>query len=121
MKRQLDHIELVRRGNVLHEARRYRAALPFFEKSLSQAPRCPVAAYCKANTLHMLDRDAYPILKHLIQLTLAELRDRCESSSPQSLQLDAYYLLFLVTLRHKGLGRRLLDMLGNTCVKDGED
>jgi tetratricopeptide (TPR) repeat protein len=107
MKSKIDHIELVRRGNRLHEARKYSAALPFFERSLKIAPRCPVASYCKANTLHMLDRDgeAYPILKRLVRVSIPELRRRCPHSAPESLHLDAYYLLFLVTLEARGLSR----------------
>jgi tetratricopeptide (TPR) repeat protein len=107
VKAKLNHIELVRCGNRIHEDRKYRAALPYFERALEVAPRCPVAAYCKANTLHMLDRDeeAYAILKRLINASILELRDCCPHCGPESLQLDAYYLLFLVTLRARGFGR----------------
>jgi hypothetical protein len=55
--REVDHEGLIDRGNRLHEARRYAAALPWFDRALLVAPQCPNAIYNRANTLHMLDRD----------------------------------------------------------------
>ena len=102
--RNLDHDVLIRRGLELHEARKYSAALPWFELALLVAPRCPVAMYNQANTLHMLDRDseAEPMLRALIQATPEELHEGCPESQPRSLRLDAHFLLFLVLLYGHG-------------------
>ncbi|MBI3865850.1 MAG: hypothetical protein HY290_28585 [Planctomycetia bacterium] len=103
-----DHIALIRHGNELHEARCYAAALPWLERAHRVAPRCPVAIYDRANTLHMLDRDkeAEPLLRGLLRATVEELRqgcpDSCPDSSPRSLQLDVHFLLFLVLLDSGG-------------------
>ena len=96
----VDHDALIRRGNKLHEARRYAAALPWYEQALLIAPQCPCAIYCRANSLHMLDRDeeAQPLLRTLIQAKPQELRDGCPEAQPRSIQLDAHFLLFLVLL-----------------------
>lgn len=51
MRRRLDHEALVQRGLDLHEARRYAAALPWFDRALAAAPGCPVAEYNWANAL----------------------------------------------------------------------
>jgi tetratricopeptide (TPR) repeat protein len=104
MARRLDHEALVQRGLDLHEARRYAAALPWFDRALAVAPECPVAQYNRANTLHMLDRDreAEPILRRLITASPAQLRRRCATAAARSLQLDARYLLFWVLLGGRG-------------------
>jgi tetratricopeptide (TPR) repeat protein len=105
MGRRLDHEALVQRGLDLHEARRYAAALPWFDRALELSPACPVAQYNRANTLHMLhrDREAEPILRGLIAVSLAELRRRCALAGDlRSLQLDAHYLLFQVLLYGRG-------------------
>src|SRR5437899_2663920 len=96
MRRRLDHEALVKAGLKLHEARRYTRALRYFEKALPVAPECPVAAYNRANTMHMLGRDAeaYLLLRELISVAPVELERRCPHSRPQSLQLDAHLLLF---------------------------
>ncbi len=111
MARRLDHERLVERGLDLHEARRYAAALPWFERALAVAPACPVAQYNRANTLHMLGRDgeAEPILRELVAATLAELRRRCATADARSLQLDAHYLLSLVLLE---AGKSAAEALG---------
>ena len=104
MGRRLDHEALVQCGLDLHEARKYAAALPWFERALALAPDCPVAQYNRANTLHMLDRnrEAEPILRELIAASPAQLRRRCATGDSRSLQLDAHYLLFLVLLGGRG-------------------
>jgi len=104
MKNRVDHQDLVKEGLKLHEARRYASALPYFEKASRLAPDCPVAAYNRANTMHMLGRDleAYVILIELIKAAPAELERRCLYSQPLSLQLDAFYLLFWVVLDIQG-------------------
>ena len=48
-------LSLIDLGLLLHEARQYRDALPFFEEALFA--RCPNAAYNMANTLQMLDEE----------------------------------------------------------------
>jgi hypothetical protein len=65
---------------------------------------CPVVAYNRANTLHMLDRDAeaYQILRDLISVTASELESRCCDMSGRGLQLDCYFLLFHVALHYRG-------------------
>ena len=103
--RRLDHEALVDRGLDLHEARRYAAALPWFDRALAVAPGCPIAEYNRANTLHMLgrDREAEPILRALIAASPDELRRRCATADDlRSVQLDAHYLLFLVLLDGRG-------------------
>ena len=104
MGRRPDHDTMILRGLALHEARRYAAALPYFDRALQLAPDCPVAVYNRANTLHMLDRDeeAYPLLRDLIGASHEELRRRCPGVWPRSLQLDAYMLLFWVVLDYRG-------------------
>lgn len=89
----------------MHEAYKYAAALPWFDRALAVAPECPVAQYNRANTLHMLgrDREAEPILRKLIIVSPADLRRRCPIAQElRSLQLDAHYLLFLVLLEGRG-------------------
>lgn len=110
MGRRLDHEALVQRGLDLHEARRYAAALPWFDRALAVAPTCPVAQYNRANTLHMLDRDeeAEPILRRLIQVSPEHLRRRCSACDPRSLQLDAHWLLFLVLRSSRGISAEAL-------------
>jgi tetratricopeptide (TPR) repeat protein len=104
MGRRLDHESLISRGLELHEARRYTAALPYFERALRLDPDCLVAVYNRANTLHMLGRDeeAYPLLRGLIEVSPEELRRRCPAGDPRGLQLDAYMLLFWVVLHGRG-------------------
>ncbi|HEX8914382.1 MAG TPA: tetratricopeptide repeat protein [Humisphaera sp.] len=104
MARKPDHDSLIRRGLALHEARRYSAALPYFDRALTVAPACPVAAYNRANALHMLDRDreAEPILRGLLAVAPSELHRRCPTSDPRSLQMDACCLLFWVLLHGRG-------------------
>src|SRR6266545_4541417 len=105
MKRRKDHQALVKAGLNLHETRHYARALPYFEKAARLAPDCPVAAYNRANTMHMLGRDAeaYLILRELISVSAAELERRCTNAQPPSLQLDAHFLLFWVVLGSRGL------------------
>src|SRR5437867_1033835 len=105
MKRHKDHQAMVKAGLKLHEARHYARALPLFEDASRLAPDCPVAAYNRANTMHMLGRDAeaYPILRELISVSPAELERRCMNTQPLSLQLDAHFLLFWVVLGIRGL------------------
>jgi tetratricopeptide (TPR) repeat protein len=104
MKWKLDHEDLVRAGLKLHESRRYAGALQYFDKAWHLAPDCPVVAYNRANSLHMLGRgaEAYKILRELISVSPAELGRRCPEASPFSLQLDAYFLLFNVVLHYRG-------------------
>jgi len=104
MKQQLDHEVMVKAGLKLHEARQYSRALQYFNKASRLAPDCPVAAYNRANTMHMLGRDAeaYQILRELISVSPDELERRCQDAHPISLQLDAYFLLFLVGLDYRG-------------------
>jgi hypothetical protein len=63
-----------------------------------------VADYNRANTLHMMGREAeaYAILRELTKLASKELGRRCLNFQASSLQLDAYFLLFWVTLYYKG-------------------
>ena len=98
------HHALLDRGNELHEARQYRAALPWLDRALAVAPDCPAALYSRASTLHMLERntEAEPLLRELISATHQELRRRCPESMPRSVQLDAHYLLFLVMIYGRG-------------------
>ena len=110
MARGLDHEALVQRGLDLHEARRYALALRWFERALAVAPKCPVAGYNRANTLHMLDRDgeAEPILRELIGASPAELRRQCASADARGLQLDAHYLLAQVLRGGRGVPSEVL-------------
>ncbi len=103
-RRGPDHEALIERGLALHEARRYAAALPYFDRALAAAPGCAVAIYNRANTLHMLGREAeaYLLLQDLIAVGPEELRQRCPCVGPRSLQLDTYFLLFWVVLYHRG-------------------
>jgi tetratricopeptide (TPR) repeat protein len=89
----------------LHEARRYAAALSFFDRATRVAPDCPLVVYNRANTLYMLERDAeaYPLLRGLIEATPEELDRRCPFDRPRSLHLDAHYLLFLVVVHGRGV------------------
>lgn len=105
MKPPEDHETLVSAGLKLHEARRYAAALRVFEQASRLAPECPVVAFNRANPMHMLGREAeaYSILKDLIRTPPAQLKRRCSSAGPRSLQLDAYYLLFRVVLDYRGV------------------
>ena len=102
----------MQRGLDLHEARRYAAALPWFERALAVAPGCPVAQYNRANTLHMLGRngEAEPILRGLIAASPDQLRWRCATSEPRSLQLDAHYLLFRVLLDERGFSAEAFEL-----------
>jgi hypothetical protein len=98
---------LTLRGLELHEARRYAAALPYFERALRLSPSCPIAAYNRANTLFMLERDAEaePLLRGLIARSEDELGRACLVARPRSLRLDALYLLFLVLIHGRGFSR----------------
>jgi tetratricopeptide (TPR) repeat protein len=104
VNRHLEHIRLMRSGWKHHDARRYDAALPYFDRAFRIAPECPSVVYNRANTLHMLGRDqeAYPLLLDLIRADIQELRRRCTIARPRSLQLDAYQLMFWVVLYGKG-------------------
>jgi tetratricopeptide (TPR) repeat protein len=104
MVSRVNHKELIRRGSDLHEARRYAAALPLFQRALKLSPTCLVAEYNVANTLHMLCRhvEADAILRRLIATKLESLRRRCHAHRARSVQLDSYQLLFWVTLYIRG-------------------
>lgn len=104
MKARKDHEVLVKAGLKLHEAHHYARALHYFERARRLAPDCPVVHYNRANTLHMLNRDAeaYSILRELISVPPAELERRCPDARPLSLQLDAHFLLFWVVLDYRG-------------------
>ena len=99
------HIRLIERGHVLHEEREYVRALPYFEKALAISPNCPVALYDQANTLHMLGgyEHAHDILLGLVDTAESRLRLDCPSmdSTPRSICLDAFNLLFLCSLYGK--------------------
>jgi len=98
------HHRLVSIGLALHERRRYVEALAKFRLARRRAPDCPVVAYNVANTLHMLGRDyeAGQILRELVRVDPEVLTGRCEAVNGRSLQLDAFYLLFLVTVHGEG-------------------
>jgi tetratricopeptide (TPR) repeat protein len=104
MENLRDHKALIKRGLALHEARRYAAALPYFDRALQHAPDCPVAVFNRANTLHMMGRDktAYPLLRELVDVAPEELRRRFADSNPRSLHLDTYMLLFFVVSDLRG-------------------
>jgi tetratricopeptide (TPR) repeat protein len=104
VSRRLSHEELICRGLVHHEARRYAAALPYFDRASRLAPSCPLAVYNRADTLHMLGRDAEaePLLRELVAASEADLLAACPVDRPRSLQLDAIYLLFLVLVYGRG-------------------
>jgi len=104
MKARKDHEVLVKAGLKWHEAHHYARALHYFERARRLAPDCPVVHYNRANTLHMLNRDAeaYSILRELISVPPAELERRCPDARPLSLQLDAHFLLFWVVLDYRG-------------------
>jgi tetratricopeptide (TPR) repeat protein len=99
-----DHQHWVKAGLRQHEARSYAKALVLFRKAQRMAPECPVTAYNHANTLHMLDRDdeAASILQTLISVDPDILAARCSGVDGRSLQLDALYLLFLVSVHGQG-------------------
>ncbi|PTU32654.1 tetratricopeptide repeat protein [Stenotrophobium rhamnosiphilum] len=101
---RVNHKELIEEGHIQHEAHRYVAALPLFRRALKLAPTCLVAEYNVANTLHMLGRDveADAILRRLIAASPVALRGRCHAHRARSVQLDAYQLLFWVTLYKRG-------------------
>ena len=98
------HHRLVSIGVALHERRRYAGALAKFRLARRHAPECPVVAYNLANTLHMLDQDeeAFLILRDLVKAEPEVLTNRCEAVNGRSLQLDAFYLLFLVSVHGQG-------------------
>ena len=111
MKRRFDHRTLVKAGLKLHEARHYSKALEYFDRAMRITPECPVVAYNRANTLHMLGRDAeaYRILRELIRVAPLELDQCCPDAHGVSLQLDTFYLLFLVTTDVRGLCAEAFD------------
>ena len=104
MAPRMNHKELIERGHLRHEARRYAAALPLFQQALKLEPTCLVAEYNVANTLHMLGRhkEAEAILRRLIAAKVESLRHRCHAHRARSVQLDSYQLLFWVTLYFRG-------------------
>ncbi len=104
MNSTVKHHRLIAQGARLHEARRYSAALSYFERALKIAPKCSLALYNRANTLHMLDRDeeAYPLLQSLVRSSDEDLRQGCPIIRPRSLRLDAFQLLFWVVLHGRG-------------------
>lgn len=93
------HDDEIERGNERHEARKYGAALKHFERAHALAPLCPLTDYNRANTLYMLGRDleAIPLLEKLISTPIATLKAGCKGAPHRSLQVDAYFLLFLAT------------------------
>ena len=95
---------MVKVGLGFHESRRYGRALGAFEDAQRLAPSCPVVAYNRANTMHMLGRDevARAVLRDLVSVGPETLERRCDAVGGRSLQLDAYFLLFLVTLHCRG-------------------
>jgi tetratricopeptide (TPR) repeat protein len=99
-----DHYTLIRRGLKLHEARKYAAALPHFERACDLAPRCPTALYNRANTLHMLGREeqAHELLRRIFEASPERLRLDCPDCEPRSLQLDACFLLSQVVRVWRG-------------------
>jgi tetratricopeptide (TPR) repeat protein len=104
MSRHRNHHSLVKVGLGLHESRRYGRALGVFEEAQRLAPSCPVVAYNRANTMHLLGRDeeSRAILRDLVSVAPETLERRCDAVGGRSLQLDAYFLLFLVTLHCRG-------------------
>ena len=104
MNSRVKHHRLIAQGARLHEARRYTSALTYFERALRVAPKCSLALYNRANTLHMLGRDeeAYPILRALVQAGDKDLLQGCPNIRPRSLRLDAFQLLFWVVLYGRG-------------------
>jgi tetratricopeptide (TPR) repeat protein len=100
------HLELADQAHELHEARRYREALPLTEQALQLSPTCPLTAYNVANTLHMLDQDskAQLILAELVRRSEHQMRLGCSHCevTPRSILLDCQYLLFLTTLYSTG-------------------
>lgn len=102
------HDDEIERGLELHDARKYGAALKRFERAHALAPLCPLADYNRANTLHMLDRhdEAAGLLKKLIATPTATLKARCDGTPARSLQVDAYYLLYLTSLWGHGFSEK---------------
>ena len=95
------HEKLVKRGHRLHESRRYKAALPLFQKAFELKPTCPAVIYNLANTLHMLDREqeAQKLLMTLVNMNDTDLNSACvELRQPRSFRCDALYLMFHVML-----------------------
>ncbi len=119
--RMADHDALIRHGADLHEARRYAAALPWFERALHIAPQCPVAIYNRANTLHMLDRDqeAEPLLRGLIRATPEELRAGCAASGGEACSLTPTTCCSLSCWKFAGSVQRRSHWLRNTCACGG--
>lgn len=107
MASQLNHHQLVKAGLRQHESRRYARALAIFQTARRVAPDCPVVAYNCANGLHMLGRDdeAALILRELINVDSKILASRCNAVNGRSLQLDAFYLLFLVSVHGQGFSK----------------
>ncbi len=112
-KRQLSNVQDPRhhdeidRGLDLHEARKYAAALKHFERAHKLDPSCPLANYNRANTLHLMDRDdeAIVLLEQLIATPVTALQAACVDAPARSLQVDAYYLLFLSNIWGHGFSK----------------
>jgi len=104
--KKMDHFQLVEHGVKHHEAFRYSKALPLLERAYKSHPNCPATVYNLANTLYMLDEfeEAKDLLVDLIKKSTSELKDGCPDSTenPESFKLDAYFLLFCVTLYSTG-------------------
>lgn len=98
----MNHFALIKQGLTHHEAFEYEKALPFFERAWSKHPMCAASIYNYANTLHMLgqDEDSERHLKQLIVTDDETLRSGCPDAceTPRSFKLDAYFLLYHVTL-----------------------
>lgn len=102
------HENEIERGLELHDARKYAAALKHFERAHALAPLCPLADYNRANTLHQLGREAEAaeLLEQLIATPVATLKARCDGTPARSLQVDAYYLLFLTSVWGNGFSAK---------------
>jgi tetratricopeptide (TPR) repeat protein len=103
----LDHEGLMDRGLALHEARKYRQALPLFQRAHSAWPTCPSVVYNIANTSYMLGRykEALALLRHLADSSSKSLVDGCALNTAgdvRSLQTDVQFLLFLVVTHWRG-------------------
>jgi len=102
----MDHYELIKRGLDLHESRDYQKALACFVRAYDACPSCPVVTYNLANTFHMLGRDAASeiLLLRLVAANDDLLTAGCpdDFGTVRSLKLDAYFLLFHVTLALTG-------------------
>ncbi len=98
----MGHYELIERGLALHESEKYDKAIVLFELALEDHPLCPAGIYNYANTSYMLGRyeESEKFLRLLIETDDGALRDGCPDvpGSPRSYKLDAYYMLFHVTL-----------------------